>query len=90
MDHRPRQLGFDSISPMTWRAAIRPPMPESSRPYWQGGPVGAQAAVLLNAAAAIYVSGMVSTLSEAVVKAREALDSGAGRRRWSDSEGVRE
>ena len=44
------------------------------------GPSGARAAVLLNAAAAIYVSGMVSTLGEAVAKAREALDSGAGRR----------
>jgi anthranilate phosphoribosyltransferase len=44
------------------------------------GPAGARAAVLLNAAAAIYVSGTVSTLGEAVVKAREALDSGAGKR----------
>ena len=45
-----------------------------------GGPSGARAAVLLNAAAAIYVSGTVSTLSDALAKAREALDSGAGRR----------
>ena len=44
------------------------------------GPPGARAAVLLNAAAAIYVSGMVSTMAEALGKARESLDSGAGRR----------
>jgi len=44
------------------------------------GPAGARAAVLLNAAAAIYVSGVVTTLGEAVAKAREALDVGAGRR----------
>ena len=45
-----------------------------------GGPTGARTAVLLNAAAAIYVSGMVLTLGEAVGKAGEALESGAGRR----------
>lgn len=44
------------------------------------GPSGARAAVLLNAAAAIYVSGIVSTLGDALSKAREALDSGAGKR----------
>jgi anthranilate phosphoribosyltransferase len=45
-----------------------------------GGNAGARAAVLLNAAAAIYISGMVETLGEALEKAREALDSGAGKR----------
>lgn len=44
------------------------------------GPVGARAAVLLNAAAAIYVSGDVTSLTEALTKARESLDSGAGKR----------
>lgn len=44
------------------------------------GPAGARAAVLLNAAAAIYVSGVVSTLGDAVARAKESLDSGAGRR----------
>jgi anthranilate phosphoribosyltransferase len=44
------------------------------------GPAGARTAVLLNAAAAIYVSGMVDTLAAAVAKAQEALDTGAGRR----------
>ena len=44
------------------------------------GTAGARAAVLLNAAAAIYVSGMVESLRDALEKAREALDSGAGRR----------
>ena len=44
------------------------------------GPPGARAAVLLNAAAAIYVSGTVTSLPDAVSNAKEALDSGAGRR----------
>ncbi len=45
-----------------------------------GGLPGAQAAVLLNAAAAIYVSGDVATLEAAVERARDALASGAGMR----------
>lgn len=44
------------------------------------GPAGARAAVLLNAAAAIYVSGIVVSLNDALDRAREALDAGAGRR----------
>lgn len=44
------------------------------------GPAGARSAVLLNAAAAIYVGGVASTLGDALEMAREALDSGAGRR----------
>jgi anthranilate phosphoribosyltransferase len=44
------------------------------------GPPGAEGAVLLNAAAAIFVSGVVDTLEDAFEKAREALDSGAGGR----------
>jgi len=44
------------------------------------GPAGAEGAVLLNAAAAIYVSGTVETMDEALAKAIEALYSGAGRR----------
>jgi anthranilate phosphoribosyltransferase len=39
---------------------------------------GAKAAVVLNAAAAVYVSGSVSTFAEGVERSRAALDSGAG------------
>jgi anthranilate phosphoribosyltransferase len=42
------------------------------------GPQGASAAVVLNAAAAIYVSGRVKTFGQAVEMAREAVASGAG------------
>jgi anthranilate phosphoribosyltransferase len=42
------------------------------------GPKGAAAAVVLNAAAAIYVSGRATTFDEAVDTAREAVASGAG------------
>lgn len=40
---------------------------------------GARSAVLLNAAAAVYVSGRVSSFDAAVEEATRALDSGAGR-----------
>lgn len=77
----PQQLGFGSVAaddlaggdPTTNARIIEAVLAGE-------GPEGARAAVLLNAAAAIYVSGMVATLSEALTKAREALDSGAGRR----------
>lgn len=77
----PKQYGFDSAStddlaggdPVTNARIIEAVLGGE-------GPAGARAAVLLNAAAAIYVSGMVETLAAAVEKAREALDSGAGRR----------
>lgn len=39
---------------------------------------GARAAVVLNAAAAIYVGGLAGTLAEGVARANEALDNGAG------------
>ena len=77
----PGQLGFNGISvddlaggdPATNARIIEAVLAGE-------GPPGARAAVLLNAAAAIYVSGTVSTLGDALGKAREALDSGAGKR----------
>ena len=44
------------------------------------GTAGARAAVVLNAAAAIYVSGLASSLGDAVDRARDVLASGAGKR----------
>ena len=77
----PHQLGFDTVGtddlaggdPATNARIIEAVLGGE-------GPGGARAAVLLNAAAAIYVSGTVDTLAAAVDKAREALDSGAGHR----------
>jgi anthranilate phosphoribosyltransferase len=43
-----------------------------------GGPPAAEAAVLLNAAGAIYVSGRAETFGAALDVARKALHSGAG------------
>jgi anthranilate phosphoribosyltransferase len=40
------------------------------------GPSGARAATLLNAAAAIYVSGRVNTYAEGVAEAKKSIDSG--------------
>ena len=44
-----------------------------------GGPPGARAAVILNAAAAIYVSGRVEDYKRSVASATDALDSGKAR-----------
>jgi anthranilate phosphoribosyltransferase len=44
-----------------------------------GDPAG-RAAVVLNAAAAIYVAGLVATYAEGITRATAALDSGAGLR----------
>ena len=77
----PRQLGFDVVQlddlaggdPATNARIIEAVLAGE-------GPEGARAAVLLNAAAAVYVSGLASSLGDAVRKASEALDSGAGKR----------
>jgi anthranilate phosphoribosyltransferase len=45
-----------------------------------GGPAGARAAVLLNAAAALYVAGAAADYASALERARTALDDGAGAR----------
>ncbi len=54
---------------------------------------GARAAVLLNAAGALYVSGRTESLPDALILAREGLDSGAGYRKLEElreaSSGVR-
>jgi anthranilate phosphoribosyltransferase len=77
----PRQLGFDAVAVEDLAGGDPATNARIIEAVLSGeGPAGARAAVLLNAAAAIYVSGVVSTLSEAVGKAREALDAGAGRR----------
>jgi anthranilate phosphoribosyltransferase len=43
------------------------------------GPAGARAATLLNAAAAIYVSGRVKTFADGVSAAKKSIDSGAAK-----------
>jgi anthranilate phosphoribosyltransferase len=48
------------------------------------GGEGARAAVLLNAAGALYVAGRGDTLPEAMALARESLDSGAGFRKLQE------
>ena len=44
-----------------------------------GGPRGARAAVVLNAAAALYVAGVAASFGDGVARAERAVDSGAGR-----------
>ena len=45
-----------------------------------GGPKGARAAIVLNAAAAVYVSGRVETFEQGVAAANRALESGSARK----------
>ena len=49
----------------------------SSERYWTArGPAGARAAIILNAAAAVYVSGRIKTYQEGVDAATTSIDSG--------------
>ena len=77
----PGQLGFNGISPEDLAGGDPSTNARIIERVLSGeGPSGAEGAVLLNAAAAIYVSGLDSTMEEALARAREALESGAGRR----------
>ena len=76
----PDELGFRNIS----TADLEGSEPaENARIITEilngGGPLGARAAVVLNAAAAIYVSGQVKGYPHAVKEATSALDSGKAR-----------
>ena len=77
----PGQLGFNGISPEDLAGGDPSTNARIIERVLSGeGPPGAEGAVLLNAAAAIYVSGLDSTMEAALARAREALESGAGRR----------
>ncbi|HWP70151.1 MAG TPA: anthranilate phosphoribosyltransferase [Gemmatimonadaceae bacterium] len=77
----PGQLGFNGIAPEDLAGGDPSTNARIIERVLSGeGPSGAESAVLLNAAAAIYVSGLDSTMEEALARAREALESGAGRR----------
>jgi anthranilate phosphoribosyltransferase len=81
----PGQLGFSSIS----AAALAGGTPEENasvitrvlKGEEQGG---ARAAVLLNAAGALYVAGRGESLPESLELARESLDTGAGYRKLAE------
>ncbi|MGD8360091.1 MAG: anthranilate phosphoribosyltransferase [Gemmatimonadota bacterium] len=75
----PGQLGFSSVSP----ADLAGGSPQENALIIQrvlrgDDRAGARAAVLLNAAGAIYVAGKAKSLPEGLETARETLDSGAG------------
>lgn len=77
----PGQLGFNGIAPEDLAGGDPSTNAKIIEQVLSGdGPSGAEGAVLLNAAAAIYVSGLDSTMEEALARAREALYSGAGKR----------
>jgi anthranilate phosphoribosyltransferase len=75
----PAKFGFEKISQKD--LAGGPPGENAAiieRVLTGNGPVGAAAAVVLNAAAAIYVSGTAKSFAEAVDISREAVSTGAG------------
>jgi anthranilate phosphoribosyltransferase len=75
----PERHGFSHIDPAD--LAGGPPGTNAAiieRVLTGNGPHGATAAVVLNAAAAIHVSGLASSFDAAVGQAREAVASGAG------------
>jgi anthranilate phosphoribosyltransferase len=81
----PGQLGFSSVTAESLRGGTPEENAEIIRGVLAGnGTDGARAAVLLNAAGALYVSGRGNSLPESLELARESLDSGAGRRKLQE------
>ena len=77
----PNALGFSGIAPEDLAGGDPATNARISEGVLAGeGPLGAEGAVLLNAAAAIYVSGLDATLDDALSRAKASLYSGAGRR----------
>lgn len=75
----PAKYGFQKVNPED--LAGGPPMENAAiieRVLTGNGPHGATAAVVLNAAAAIYVSGMTKSFGDAVEAANDAVSTGAG------------
>ena len=75
----PRQLGFRDIAP----ADLAGGSPQENAALIEAvlggrGPRGARAAVILNAAAAMYVGGTAPSIEQAVPMATEALEAGEG------------
>jgi anthranilate phosphoribosyltransferase len=75
----PAKYGYANVKPQDLSGG--PPAENAAiieRVLTGNGPQGASAAVVLNAAAALYVSGRLKSYGEAVEAAREAVSSGAG------------
>ncbi|HEX5581618.1 MAG TPA: anthranilate phosphoribosyltransferase [Gemmatimonadaceae bacterium] len=75
----PAALGFEEVRPEELAGGDREENAHVVAEVLAGrGSAGAQAAVALNAAAALYVAGVVASYEEGVKRAREALAAGAG------------
>ncbi len=82
---RPGQLGLGTFEADSLRGGTPEENAELIRRVLSGeAEGGARAAVLLNAAGALYVGGEVDSLPEAMALAREGLDSGAGARKLDE------
>jgi anthranilate phosphoribosyltransferase len=75
----PHELGFRDIAPGDLAGGSPAENAEVVEAVLEGrGPRGARAAVILNAAAAMYVGGAAPSISQAVPMATEALEAGEG------------
>ncbi|MEQ9399264.1 MAG: anthranilate phosphoribosyltransferase [Longimicrobiales bacterium] len=76
-DLEPEELGCDRVSEPSLRGGEPEENAEMILSGLRGEAGGPRVATLLNAAAAIYVSGTVDSLADAAEAARESIDSGA-------------
>ncbi len=75
----PRDHGYDGVSAADLAGAMPEDNARTIEAVLRGeGPRGARAAVVLNAGAALYVSGLAAAYGDGVKLAERAVDSGAG------------
>ncbi|HAO99579.1 MAG TPA: anthranilate phosphoribosyltransferase, partial [Fibrobacteres bacterium] len=75
----PQDLGFSLATPADLLGGDAPQNAAILRDIFNGAKGPKRDVVALNAAAALYVSGVASNLKDGVAKARQALDSGAAK-----------
>ncbi len=75
----PEEMGVERVSAPSLRGGEPEDNARIIKAVLRGEKGGPRAAVVLNAAAALYVAGVVDTLASGAEMARESLDSGAGR-----------
>jgi anthranilate phosphoribosyltransferase len=75
----PEDLGLESVEPGTFSAGTPEENARTTRRVLEGGDGSDRTLTVINAAAAIYVSGRAQTLADGVQMAGHSIDSGAAR-----------